>query len=276
MKTLVAYMPALHAGYIQLIDKVKPDNIYLFDNKFAAGLVPQLGRDIRALAANDAVNMVKALYPKTEMDVLDQGKLAMLKKIGQVYMPNEDISVEFAKKYLAGTSVKYINIFLRWDMKAVDKSLNLNFDHQTSKSSVDRKFMKASVELSKNSPDWWRQIGALLVKDGRILLRAYNQPYPNKNYSIEVFGDPKSNFGPGEKIELSRFIHAEALLISDAARQGITTGDCSLYVTTFPCPVCAKLVANAGIKKIFYKEGYSVLDAEEIFKNKKIKLIKVI
>ena len=64
-----------------------------------------------------------------------------------------------------------------------------------------------------------------------------------------MFGDPRSNFDAGKNIELSKFIHAEASLIAQAAKQGAKLEGASIYVTTFPCPVCARLVATAGLRK---------------------------
>jgi len=149
-------------------------------------------------------------------------------------------------------------------------------DYKISKTVADRKLMGLAESSSKLSTDWWRQVGSVVVKDGKVLLEAYNQSYPSKNYSNEVFGDPRSNFDAGEKIELSKFIHSEAYLISTAAKKGLSLDGSSIYVTTFPCPVCSKLIANAGIAEVYFKEGYSLLDAEDIFKAKNIKIIKVV
>ena len=275
MKTLVLYMPALHAGYTQMIKKLQPDRIYLINNEFAASLIPSLGRDVRALKTNEMVEVVKSLFPKIVVRTMDQKNLSALDNLSSAYLPNEDISEVLIKKHLPNIKPHYMNVFLRWDMGAVNRSLKHELKHKISKSQQDQKFMSMARKLAEQSSDWWRQIGAVLVKDDAVVLKAYNQPYPDKNYSIEVLGDPKSNFGPGEKIDLSKFIHAEAHLISEAARNGISTDNTSLYVTTFPCPVCARLVANAGIKKVFYQDGYSIFDAEEIFKNKGIEVSQV-
>jgi dCMP deaminase len=50
------------------------------------------------------------------------------------------------------------------------------------------------------------------------------------------------------------------------AKEGVSLKEGSIYVTTFPCSNCARLLCEAGIKKVFYKNGYSRLDAESIFK----------
>ncbi|HLN18769.1 MAG TPA: deaminase, partial [Patescibacteria group bacterium] len=60
-----------------------------------------------------------------------------------------------------------------------------------------------------------------------------------------------------------------------AAKDGISLNNTNLYVTTFPCPTCAKLIAEAGIKKVYYESGYSLSDAEDILKNAGIEIILV-
>ena len=82
-------------------------------------------------------------------------------------------------------------------------------------------------------------------------------------------------FDAGEKHHLSNSIHAEASLVGKAAKDGIRLNNTNLYVTTFPCPTCAKLVAEAGIKKVYYQDGYSLSDAEDILKNSGVELILV-
>jgi dCMP deaminase len=169
----------------------------------------------------------------------------------------------------------FINAFLRWDMRAVNTSTKVSPNLSISNKDIDRKLMGQAKELSAQSPDWWRQVGAILVKDKELILSGYNRGYPNQNYNVEIFGDPRINFDAGEKTEFSKYIHAEAYVISKAAKKGISTQGASMYVSTFPCPVCAKLIANAGIKEVFFSEGYSVLDAEDILLSKKVTIFKV-
>ncbi len=70
-------------------------------------------------------------------------------------------------------------------------------------------------------------------------------------------------------------MHSEAGAIAEAARKGISLEGADLYVTTFPCPPCGKLIAYSGIKRVFYKNGYGVLDSERILKDKGVEIIKV-
>ena len=70
----------------------------------------------------------------------------------------------------------------------------------------------------------------------------------------------------GEKQELSPTIHAEQIIIVEAAKRGISLENKKLYITHFPCPVCSKLIMFSGIKKCCFVEGASNLDGEKMLK----------
>jgi dCMP deaminase len=76
-------------------------------------------------------------------------------------------------------------------------------------------------------------------------------------------------------LELSTAIHAEASLIAQAAREGISTKAAVLYVTDFPCPPCAKLIAGAGIAKLYFRTGYAVLDGEGVLAAAGVEVVQV-
>ena len=92
---------------------------------------------------------------------------------------------------------------------------------------------------------------------------AANEHHPHR-LSAYVAGDPRSNFTKGVGYELSTATHAEARLIAEAAREGRATAGAEMYVTDFPCPPCAKLIANAGVAKLYFREGYAVLDGQDV------------
>ena len=135
--------------------------------------------------------------------------------------------------------------------------------------------MGAAFREAEKSPDWWRQIGAIALKDGKILLTGFNKPVPSKDYTLGPFGDPRSNFDAGIGFEISKAIHAEAGVIATAARRGLPLEGASLYITTFPCPVCAKSIAASGIKRVYYSKGYSLLDAEDVLRAAGVEIVLV-
>ena len=134
--------------------------------------------------------------------------------------------------------------------------------------------MKEAFSSAEKSSDWWRQIGAVLVKDGAVLYRAWNTHMPSAQ-SPYIEGDPRSNFDAGERIDLSTAAHAEKRIVAWAARDGVACAGASLYVSTFPCPDCARVIAEAGVSKVYFTGGYSLLGADRIFKHYGIECILV-
>ena len=102
-----------------------------------------------------------------------------------------------------------------------------------------------------------RQVGALIVKDKRILSTGYNGAPSGLRHCEEVGCIRKdSNIPSGERHELCRGLHAEQNAIIQAAYHGISIKGSTLYCTNSPCVICAKMIINAGIKEIIYAEGY--------------------
>ncbi|MFX1257496.1 MAG: cytidine/deoxycytidylate deaminase family protein [Promethearchaeota archaeon] len=122
----------------------------------------------------------------------------------------------------------------------------------------DDYFMRIAEVVSQRSTCIKRKIGAVLVNDSHIISTGYNgAPAGFKHCTIETC--VRKNMKSGEKPELCKGVHAEINCIIQAAIHGTSIkGDTVLYSTTFPCMSCLKLIINAGIKKIMYKEGYNM------------------
>jgi len=134
--------------------------------------------------------------------------------------------------------------------------------------------MKLSLGEAAKSVDWWRQVGGVIVRDDKVLLAGFNQHLPSE-YEAYFHNDMRSLFSKGKFIELLVSIHAEANLIAAAAKRGIKLDSTSLYVSLFPCPICAKQIAQAGIKKLYYLSGYSLTDGEAVLRQAGVELIRV-
>ena len=121
----------------------------------------------------------------------------------------------------------------------------------------DAYFMEIASLVSRRSTCLRRQVGALIVKDKNILSSGYNGA-PSGITHCEVTGclREKLNVPSGERHELCRGLHAEQNAIIQAAYHGTAIKDSILYCTNLPCSICSKMIINAGIKKIIYKEGY--------------------
>jgi dCMP deaminase len=102
-----------------------------------------------------------------------------------------------------------------------------------------------------------RKVGAVLVKDKRILCSGYNGAPAGIAHCRETGClREKLNVPSGEKHELCRGVHAEQNVIIQAAYHGIAVQGAVLYCTNQPCSICAKMIINAGIKCVYFREGY--------------------
>lgn len=271
---LLMYMPALHDGYLQFIDKHPDDQLGILDEDLLKA-VPALERDVRAINPGIMQEALSALYKDREVNLLGKRAVSLLPKDILVTMPDEDISHEIAEEHFGLHTVEFEPVFLRWDKQITTHESVVPPHRIISTDEFDREIISIASEQAAKSHDWWRQVGAALVKDKKVVYAGYNDQRPVKDYGLNTFGDPKMNFGPGEKIELSKFIHAEATIIATAAKEGVELKGCSIYVTTFPCPVCARLLVEAGIEKVFYQDGYSVMDAEDVLNAANVELVRV-
>lgn len=100
-----------------------------------------------------------------------------------------------------------------------------------------------------------RKVGCVIVKDRRALSTGYNGAPTGLPHCSEV-GCLREGIPPGERHELCRGLHAEQNAVIQAATFGVSVQGSTLYSTHQPCSVCAKMIVNAGIRKIVVKEGY--------------------
>ena len=112
-----------------------------------------------------------------------------------------------------------------------------------------------------------RSIGAVIVKDKRIMTTGYNGA-PAGLKTCRERGEcmrRRLNIPSGTRAELCYAIHAEQNAIIQAAKLGISIDGATLYCTHQPCSVCAKMIINAGIRRVIYQEGYPDPFSLEIF-----------
>ena len=272
---LVAYIPVLHRGYINfLVNHAAAETLYILGDDLRAEF-PHLRKDVRALTAQEAKTAIEALEVMKQVKILDQSEVKEVQQSGATLIaPDEDIMHELFEKYFTGQRIEFDPIFLRWDKNKSLAEQSVKPDEVVSEKEFDHRMMTHAQKLSEKSPDWWRQVGAVIIKDGKILLETYNKAVPSPQQPM-FEGDPRGDFHKGDHIELSTAFHAEAALIADAARQGIPLEGATIYVTTFPCPNCAKLIAYTDMKELYYLEGYAMLDGERILKDTGVKIFQV-
>lgn len=134
--------------------------------------------------------------------------------------------------------------------------------------------MNITFLVAKRSTCLRRAVGALIVKDKRILSTGYNGAATGLKHCLEIGClREKLNVPSGEKHELCRGIHAEQNAIIQAAYHGVSIKDATLFCTNMPCSICAKMIINAGIKRIYYHSGYADVISKEMLKEAGIELI---
>jgi dCMP deaminase len=121
----------------------------------------------------------------------------------------------------------------------------------------DTYFMDMARLASRRSSCLRRAVGAVLVKDRRMLATGYNG-VPSGMAHCDVVGclRDRMNVPSGERHELCRGLHAEQNAIIQAAFHGVSIRDADLYCTNLPCTICAKMLINAGVRRIVFLEGY--------------------
>lgn len=272
---LVVYMPVIHEGYRQFFARFpQVTEVWLIGEKLAHELRP-LQKDVRALPAKEAQKLLQAWKRFTTIKILTPQNLEELQQFqGELVFANDDISRHLTRKYFPDNRVIFDTFFLMWDSESATKKNDVKKYSKITNKKFAQKMMQLAGDESTRSDDWWRHIGALIIKDGQVVLQGHNQHVPAE-YEAYYEGDPRGNFHKGEYYKLSTAIHVEAYLIAQAAQQGISLEGTELYVTTFPCPVCAKQIAYSGIKNVYFSDGYSVLDGEKVLTANDVELIKV-
>ncbi len=123
--------------------------------------------------------------------------------------------------------------------------------------SWDEYFLQLARQAATRSTCLRRQIGAVLVRDKRILTTGYNGAPRGTAHCLDV-GCLREQLGiaSGERHELCRAIHAEQNAIIQAALHGVAIQGATLYCTHHPCILCAKMLINCGVREIHYLQGY--------------------
>ncbi|MBN2402046.1 MAG: dCMP deaminase family protein [Spirochaetes bacterium] len=140
--------------------------------------------------------------------------------------------------------------------------------------SWDDYFMKIARDVSERATCIRRKVGAVIVKDKRILSTGYNgAPTGIAHCTKETCLRTLYNVPSGERHELCRGLHAEQNAIIQAALHGVSINHASIYVTNQPCSICTKMLINSGIKKFIYREPYNDKLAMEMIKEAKITIL---
>jgi dCMP deaminase len=275
---LIVYIPVLHKGYLDLFARHSDcKELHIIGEEIYRDLDHIARKDIRRVEPSEMQKAIEALHIFDKVLVLNKANLESLSRRAaklEIIMSDDEISREVAKSF-GVENIIWDTVFLRWHRDNVEAENKLEAIGNISHDEFDKKIIDLAKSEGGRSADWYRQVGAVLVHDGEVVMSANNKHMPGEMAPYEV-GDPRSVFRRGVNIELGSSIHSEAAIISEAAKRGMSTEGCVIYVTDFPCPPCAKLIAGSGIKKLFFEKGYALLDGEEVLKSAGVEVVRVV
>lgn len=132
-------------------------------------------------------------------------------------------------------------------------------------SKFDNRYLEMAQVWAKNSYCKRRQVGALIVKDRMIISDGYNgTPSGFENICEDENGVTKPYV-----------LHAEANAITKVAQSGNSSQGATLYVTASPCMECAKLIIQAGIKRVVYQDQYRLMDGIDLLQKAGIECVHI-
>ena len=137
--------------------------------------------------------------------------------------------------------------------------------------SIDEYFLKIAFVVAERSTCLRHHIGAVAVRDKRILATGYNGAASGRSDCLEL-GCLRNELGipSGEKHEICRAVHAEQNVIIQAALHGISLKDSTIYCTHTPCQICAKMLVNSKIKRFVTYSEYPDVAYTDLFKDEEL------
>lgn len=140
----------------------------------------------------------------------------------------------------------------------------------------DTYFMTIAREVATRSTCLRRRVGAILVREKRILATGYNGAPRGLAHCAEYGCLRATQQVPsGERHEICRGLHAEQNALLQAATHGVPVEGAVLYCTTQPCVMCAKMLINVGVKDIFIAEGYPDALAGEMLREAGVQVTRI-
>lgn len=279
-EVVLLYMPVIHRGYLQFLERhASPEWDCVLLGKEA---LDALGSDmeyvfrkdmaIRGLDESLVHDFIRSrnLYHSVEILEPDRNYRPVL----AVVAPDEDVTQLATKRFFPNAVVTFDTHRLRYDRigsKREDPvpAATCCSDHAA------RTLMGAAVSEAEKSKDWWLSVGAIISREGIPLFAAYNAAALDPDL-VNILGDPRSAFSRGVNTEDTLAAHAERRLVARAAKLGLSLLGTDAYVTHFPCVPCAESLAEAGIRRLFFKQGYSRLESAELLWVKGVEIIQVV
>jgi dCMP deaminase len=280
-KIAIAYIPVLHKGYFDFLTEVASRGVaelYVVGDAIleAHDELDYINRKDR-LRALPTETVKEALSTMTDL-IVKELTLEVIKELQEkdvsIVTPREDIGKVIIEKYFKDKEVTHSDIFLRWHRDNTGEEKAVKAHKTISLTDFQEEVFADVLHEAENATDWWRQVGAALVKDGEVLFITHNEHMPEEGLPA-IIGDTRALFKRGINVNYVTSAHAEVVAIAEAAKRGIVTEGAELYLTDFPCPYCARLIAKAGIGKIYFIKGYAVLEGDEFLKGEGVEVARV-
>jgi dCMP deaminase len=150
-------------------------------------------------------------------------------------------------------------------------------ENKNARPTWDEYFASITKQVASRSTCLRRKVGAIIVKDKRILTTGYNGAPKGTRNCLEIgyCMREQMNIPSGQRHEMCRALHAEQNAIIQAAFHGVKIESSVIYTTTQPCVMCAKMLINSGIKKIYYFEEYPDPLAIQLLDEAKVQQIRL-
>ncbi len=133
---------------------------------------------------------------------------------------------------------------------------------------VDEYFMEIAEVVAKRSTCLRNHVGAVIVRDKRILSTGYNGAPRNLEHCLDIgCMREQQNIASGTRHEMCRAVHAEQNAIIQSALHGVSIEDATLYCTHQPCILCAKMIINSKIKRVVFNNNYPDTEALRFFES---------
>ena len=271
-EAFLAYVPVYHRGFEILFAKFPQiDTFFLINSEELQSIFP-IHKDLHALPATTMRQILASLSRFQRIVVANEQNIAEIRDYHLIVPRDEAVAWWLDQRHVPKKNIREDSVFLRWTRRnALQKKDVLPDKILTKDDQKWQKILRLAHDVGLESSDWWRQVGAVLLLADGTLLAAYNRHLPDAQTPM-ILGDIRGQFHRGEHWELGSSIHAEAAVLARAARCGLATLGARLVVTDFPCPNCAKLIAAAGISELYFNQGYTMIDGEDVLRAAGVKI----
>lgn len=270
-RIFAGHIPVVHRGYLDLLQLHRGADIRVFDETITSQF-DYLRKDIRMLETDEVIHALTGLGQFATAIGLRELQTGLQHNTNSFVLIDDDLSHHVVSETEAVTAeITFASPFLRWDRNNTNAAQSVTPDRYVT---LDDEKLAALYGAAERSSDWWRHVGAAIIDEDGTVISHYNHGVPHEHIN-SLEGDPRITANRGSAIENSLFIHAEADLIAAMAKEGVSSKDKDIYVTTFPCPNCAKLIAASGMRACYFVEGYAMLDGERTLRDAGVEIIQI-